>query len=111
VRECFDAARSASRSRPELTLTFEPPRQLEPNSPVSFEVQLTDPLHLVYQVELYFRIPGRLVFAKLTAKAGPNVSIVIPQIASAVAWRRGVLVEEGTPDLPRRLKVLPGVIY
>ncbi len=121
IKTCFDDAKRVPSERRELSLVHTGSTQVPPNSPVSLQVKVVDPLRLVDQVQVYFRREGVKVYTVVSARADENVSIVIPALSlppdekgyameyfvRAVDRWEGTLEEGGSARDPLRFQVSP----
>ncbi len=81
IRSCFENAERVDPERRRLQLSHAPPGEVEPNSPVSIEVDVLDPLRLVDQMQVYFRRAGVTVYTPVSVRADDHVSLVIPALS------------------------------
>lgn len=121
ISSCFADAKRVPKERRELRLVHEPPKEVQPSTPVSLPVNVVDPLRLADQVQVYFRRKGIKIFTVVTARADENVSVVIPALSvppdekgyemeyfiRAVDRWEGTLEEDGTAKRPLAFKVSP----
>lgn len=93
-----------------------------PNSPVSIDVKVVDPLRLVDQIQVYFRREGVKVYTLVSARADEDPSVLIPGLSvppdengyqmeyfiRAVDRWEGTLDELGDSRHPMVFPVRPG---
>ncbi|MBK8009880.1 MAG: hypothetical protein IPK13_00900 [Deltaproteobacteria bacterium] len=124
IRDCFDDALQVPVERRSLRLTHRPPGEVMPNSPVSIDVKVVDPLRLVDQVQVYFRREGVKVYTLVSARADEEPSVLIPGLSvppdengyqmeyfiRAVDRWEGTLDEVGDSRHPMVFVVRPGTL-